>query len=141
MLLIVLCGYLCVKFVIFIQRLNIMDESLDANGCPRSAIFLDDDGRMGNQFFEYLQARVLTRQVNRGLFVRRALNDKFASYFQGRSNPTLESLAQLKQVCGKKKIYTDLHMGWKMELPKKLRKQPYVILKRNLFSDHTCRYE
>ena len=130
MLLIVLCGYLCVKFVIFIQRLNIMDESLDANGCPRSAIFLDDDGRMGNQFFEYLQARVLTRQVNRGLFVRRALNDKFASYFQGRSNPTLESLAQLKQVCGKK-LYKDFAMGYQIRLPRQLRKQRYIIFKRN----------
>jgi hypothetical protein len=116
-----------------------MDESLDANGCPKSAIFLNDDGRMGNQFFEYLQARVFTRQVNRGLFVRRTLNDKFASYFQGHSNPTLESVAQLKQVCGKK-VYKDFDMSRKMELPKTLRKQPHIILKRNLFSVHRQEY-
>jgi hypothetical protein len=133
-LLLVLFVYLSVKFVIFLQRINVMDESLDLNGCPKSAIFLDDGGRMGNQFFEYLQAKIISRQANRGLFIRRVLFDKFSSYFNGPSNRTFESVKHLKQVCGKK-LYKDFAMGYQIQLPRKLRKQPYIIFKRNYF-DH-----
>jgi hypothetical protein len=124
--------YLCETLVTFPGRTDVTDESLDLNGCPKSAIFLDDGGRMGNQFFEYLEAKVFARQANRDLFIRRVLFDKFSSYFNGPSNRTFETVNNLKQVCGEK-LYKDFVMGYQSELPMNLRKQPYVILKRNIF--------
>jgi hypothetical protein len=132
-LLVVFVLYICATFVNVAQRVDVIDEYLDAIECPKSAVFLDDGGRMGNQFFEYLEAKVFARQANRNLFIRRVLFDKFSSYFNGPMNRTFGSVNHLKQVCSRES-YADFVMGYQTELPIKLRKQSYIILKRTILS-------
>ena len=58
--------------------------------CPQSLLFLDDTGRMGNRFFEFLAAKMFAEQLNRVLYINQQFSDLLLSYFNGLHTPGVE---------------------------------------------------
>jgi hypothetical protein len=68
--------------------------------CPQSLLFLDDTGRMGNRFFEFLAAKMFAEQLNRSLYINQQFSDFLSNYFNGLHTPVYGMYNSLKSKCG-----------------------------------------
>ena len=68
--------------------------------CPQSLLFLDDTGRMGNRFFEFLAAKMFAEQLNRVLYINQQFSDLLLSYFNGLHTPVYGMYQSFKSMCG-----------------------------------------
>ena len=95
--------------------------------CSEPLILLDDGGRMGNQFFEYLEAKLLGEQLNRTVFIRQALSEKFKKYFTGIDNPVFGSFDQVDQLCNNNNR-VKIHMTGLVKIDPTKATKPHVKL-------------
>lgn len=68
--------------------------------CPQSLLFLDDTGRMGNRFFEFLAAKMFAEQLNRVLYINQQFSDFLLGYFNGLHTPVYGMYQSFKSMCG-----------------------------------------
>ena len=67
--------------------------------CPQSLLFLDDTGRMGNRFFEFLAAKMFAEQLNRVLYINQQFSDLLLGYFNGLHTPVYGMYHSFKNEC------------------------------------------
>jgi len=67
--------------------------------CPQSLLFLDDTGRMGNRFFEFLAAKMFAEQLNRVLYINQQFSDLLLGYFNGLHTPVYGMYQSFKNEC------------------------------------------
>ena len=96
-------------------------------------IVLVDIGRMGNTFFEYIQAKVITEQANRTFYVSKGLYQLFSKYFNGPQTPVYEP--ELLNECQGKFKNWSTNFAAALENPE----EPYIQLlrKRNFLTNPT----
>ena len=63
--------------------------ALNASICPPRAVVLNDIGRMGNKFFEYLAVRLQVQVLQSEFFIRKSMADVFDRYFVDRQTPVV----------------------------------------------------
>jgi hypothetical protein len=63
--------------------------ALNESICPPRAVFLNDVGRMGNQFFEYLAVRLQVQVLPSEFYIRKSMADVFDRYFVARQTPVV----------------------------------------------------
>ena len=79
-----------VNLTSYITSIKSYQEPVTINSCADPMIVLVVIGRMGNTFFEYIQAKVITEQANRTFYVSKGLYQLFSKYFNGPQTPVYE---------------------------------------------------
>ena len=67
--------------------------------CPEKMIFLEDIGRLGNKFWEYLAARIISQAQQTQLYVTKDLNKFFNRYFKDSKQAVAVGLHQFREQC------------------------------------------
>ena len=66
--------------------------------CPSKLALSWDSGRMGNQYFEYIAARLFAEKLGMPLYVTPGVLAKFQRYFNNFPTPAID-LKQLNEMC------------------------------------------
>jgi hypothetical protein len=112
------------NFTSYLTSIKSYGEPEIINSCADPMIVLVDLGRMGNQFFEYMQAKVITEQANRTFYISKPLHRLFSKYFNGPKTPIYET-ELLNECQGKFK-------NWSTNFAASLKnpEEPYIQLLR-----------
>jgi hypothetical protein len=112
------------NFASYLTSIKSYGEPETINSCADPMIVLIDIGRMGNKFFEYLQAKVITEQANRTFYISKPLYQLFRKYFNGPQTPIYKP--ELLDECQGKFKNWSTNFGAALKNPE----EPYIQLLR-----------